>query len=132
MRYHNSRKLNIIQWWSVQFSSVQSLSHVWLFVTPWIAARQASLSITNFWSLMMINIFKRYKLYSNLKIKIGILDLFFFNRKQILIFEDRRVKVIHINSRGHIFNYCLVKMLTKIKKTFSHSLLQFAEFSKNY
>ena len=32
---------------SVQFSSVQSLSHVWLFVTPWTAARQASLSITN-------------------------------------------------------------------------------------
>ena len=29
-----------------QFSSVQSLSCVWLFVTPWIAARQASLSIT--------------------------------------------------------------------------------------
>ena len=31
---------------SVQFSSVQSLSHVWLFATPWIAALQASLSIT--------------------------------------------------------------------------------------
>ena len=31
----------------VQFSSVQSLSHVRFFVTPWIAARQASLSITN-------------------------------------------------------------------------------------
>ena len=30
-----------------QFSSVQSLSCVWLFATPWIAARQASLSITN-------------------------------------------------------------------------------------
>ena len=29
------------------FSSVQSLSHVWLFATPWIAACQASLSITN-------------------------------------------------------------------------------------
>jgi len=29
------------------FSSVQPLSRVWLFVTPWIAARQASLSITN-------------------------------------------------------------------------------------
>ena len=26
---------------------VQSLSHVWLFVTPWTAARQASLSFTN-------------------------------------------------------------------------------------
>ena len=32
---------------SVQFSSVQSLSRVRLFVTPCIAARQASLSITN-------------------------------------------------------------------------------------
>ena len=31
----------------VQFSSVQSLSHVRFFVTPWIAACQASLSITN-------------------------------------------------------------------------------------
>ena len=31
-------------------SSVQSLSHVWLFATPWIAACQASLSITNSWS----------------------------------------------------------------------------------
>ena len=32
---------------SVHFSSVQSLSHVQLLATPWIAARQASLSITN-------------------------------------------------------------------------------------
>ena len=37
---------------SVQFSSVQSLSRVWLFVTPWIAAGQASLSITNSRSLL--------------------------------------------------------------------------------
>ena len=35
---------------SVQFSSIQSLSGVWLFATPWIAACQASLSITNSWS----------------------------------------------------------------------------------
>ena len=32
-------------------SSVQSLGHVRLFVTPWTAACQASLSITNAWSL---------------------------------------------------------------------------------
>ena len=32
---------------SPQFSSVQALSRVWLFATPWIAAHQASLSITN-------------------------------------------------------------------------------------
>ena len=35
----------------VQFRSVQSLSHVWLLATPWTTARQASLSITNSWSL---------------------------------------------------------------------------------
>ena len=34
-------------WATVQLNSVQSLSRVWLFVTPWIAALQASLSITN-------------------------------------------------------------------------------------
>ena len=38
------KKINIS---SVQLSSVQSLRRVWLFVTPWITARQASLSITN-------------------------------------------------------------------------------------
>ena len=32
------------------FSLVQSLSRVWLFATPWIAADQVSLSITNSWS----------------------------------------------------------------------------------
>ena len=39
---------------SVQFSSVQLLSHVWLFAAPWIAARQASLSITNSWSSLKL------------------------------------------------------------------------------
>ena len=39
---------------SVQFSSVQSLSHVQLFATPWVAARQASLFITNSWSSLRL------------------------------------------------------------------------------
>ena len=33
---------------------VQSLNHVWLFATPWTAACQASLSITNSWSLLKL------------------------------------------------------------------------------
>ena len=37
-----------------QFSSVQLLSHVWLFETPWTAAHQASLSITNSQSLLKL------------------------------------------------------------------------------
>ena len=40
-RYNDSK------FWKYQFSSVQSLSRVWLFATPWIAACQASVSITN-------------------------------------------------------------------------------------
>ena len=36
------------------FSSVQLLSHVQLFATPWTAACQASLSITNSWSLLKL------------------------------------------------------------------------------
>ena len=35
-----------------QFNSVQPLSRVQLFATPWTAARQASLSIANSWSLL--------------------------------------------------------------------------------
>ena len=38
----------------IQFSSVQFLSRVWLFVTPWAAACQASLSIINSQSLLRL------------------------------------------------------------------------------
>ena len=40
--------------YSIQFSSIQLLSSVQLFATPWIAARQASLSITNSRSLLKL------------------------------------------------------------------------------
>ena len=39
---------------NLPISSVQSLIHVRLFATPWTAARQASLSITNSWSLLKL------------------------------------------------------------------------------
>ena len=41
-------------WGYAQFSSVQSLSHVRLFATTWIAAHQASLSIINTQSLLKL------------------------------------------------------------------------------
>ena len=53
---NDEKNIRVVQDWitqqlslvpSVQFSSVQSLNRVRLFVSPWIAARQASLSITN-------------------------------------------------------------------------------------
>ena len=39
---------------SLKISSAQSLSRVWLFATLWTAARQASLSIANSWSLLRL------------------------------------------------------------------------------
>ena len=39
---------------SILFSSVHSLSRVWFFVTPWTAACQAFLSITNCWNVLQL------------------------------------------------------------------------------
>ena len=47
-----------------QFSSVESISRVWLFATPWTAARQASLSITNSWSLLKLIRWPKYQSFS--------------------------------------------------------------------
>ena len=48
------RFLKTLKIYHHQFGSVQSLTHVPLFGTPWTAARQASLSITNSWSLLKL------------------------------------------------------------------------------
>ena len=50
--------------WFSQFSSVAQLC--WLFATPWIAACQASLSITNSWSLLNLMSIKSVMRYSHL------------------------------------------------------------------
>ena len=75
VKLHNLPELHCLHWWDwkisripssptilwllgffprteVQFSSVQLLSHVLLFVTPWTAVRQVSLSINNSQSLL--------------------------------------------------------------------------------
>ena len=52
--YFATSKFNEFSGLSLQFSSVQSLSCVRLFATPRIAARQASLSITNSRSLLKL------------------------------------------------------------------------------
>ena len=54
MRSQYSEILPISKLRSFQFSSVQLLSCVQLFATPWIAAHQASLSITNSWSSLRL------------------------------------------------------------------------------
>ena len=49
-----SRFTHVVASVRIQFSSVQLLSRVRRFVTPWTAARQASLSIANSWSLLKL------------------------------------------------------------------------------
>ena len=52
--YFYLRALNITFYLLLQFSSVQSLSHVWLFATPQTAAHQVSLFITSSQSLLKL------------------------------------------------------------------------------
>ena len=58
-----------------QFSSAQSLSHVWLFVTPWTTACQASLSITNSRSLLKLMSIKLVRPYNHLILCVPLLLL---------------------------------------------------------
>ena len=50
--FHYLQCTDIMTW--IVVVVVQSLSPVWLFATPWTAARQASLSSANFWSLLKL------------------------------------------------------------------------------
>ena len=52
--FFTNTHLMLYSFFLIQFSSVQSLSCVWLLVTAWTAAHQASLSITNSWSLLKL------------------------------------------------------------------------------
>ena len=52
--FNISRNFHLLNIVSFSNPSVQSLSHVPLFVTPWTAAHQSSLSITNSWSLLKL------------------------------------------------------------------------------
>ena len=48
----NPTEISSISYQHVIVIAIQSLSHVWLFATPWTAGHQAPLSSTNFWSLL--------------------------------------------------------------------------------
>ena len=64
--FPNHMTLGKSLWFLHLFSSVQSLSRVWLFVTPWTAAHQAFLSITNFQSLLKLMSIQKSHLLSSL------------------------------------------------------------------
>ena len=77
------------------FSSVQSLSQVQLFVTPWTAARQASLSITNSRSLLKLMPIELVMISNNLTLCCPFLllpSIF----PSIRIFSSGLLSVLHI------------------------------------
>ena len=53
-RQQKERVTDTCSFWNPTGSSVQLLSHVRLFTTPWTAVSQASLSISNSWSLLKL------------------------------------------------------------------------------
>ena len=80
------------------FSSVQSLSHVRFFATPWTAARQASLSITNYRSLLKLMSIKSV-MPSNHLILCRLLLLLHLIFPNIRIFSSE--SVLHIRWPGY-------------------------------
>ena len=68
-----------------QFSSVQSPSHVWLFAIPWVAAHQASLSITNSRSLLKLMSWSRW---CHLAISSSVVPFSFCPQSSIKVFSN--------------------------------------------
>ena len=83
----------------LNFSSVQSLSRVWLFMTPWTAAHQASLSIANSGSLLKLMSIKSVMPYNHLTLchPLFLLPSIFSNQS-----------VLHIRWPKHwSFSFCI-------------------------
>ena len=127
-----------------ELSSVQSVSHVQLFATPWAAVHKSSLSITNFWSLLkhmsiepvmlsnhlilcghllLFSVFPRIKLFSNELI----LHISEFTLQSELVFSKSEV----VSGWDLEMVYChfllihLAKKTNKQKKLFFYPLLEF-------
>ena len=127
-----SRKLILIN--KIFLVAVQSLSRVRLFATPWAAARQASLSITNSWSLLKLTAIESLMpsnhliLYRPLFLLPSIFpSIRVFSKEssvfRILAFRDSSggpvVKTLCFKCRGCRFNPCSGKLrsYTSLKKS---------------
>ena len=101
-----------------QFSSVQLLSHVWLFVTSWIAARQASLSITNSQSSLKLMSIESVMPSSHLNC---LCFVFYF----FVMIKDKYLSFI-ISNILHLEDGCLCKTVNNITHQFRS--VQFSSF----
>ena len=73
---------------TIHISSVQLLSHVRLFATPWTIAHQASLSITNSWSLLKLMFIESVMPYNHLILCHPLLPTSIFRNKRVFSSES--------------------------------------------
>ena len=108
---------------SFLFSSVQSLSYVWLSATPLTAARQASLSITNSWRLLKLMSIKSWRPSNHLLL---------CRRLLLLLSVFANIRVISNESVLHIRwpKYLRLFLVLKIKGSKTQSFLQYEKAKK--
>ena len=121
-------------------SSVQSLSHVQLFVTPWTAARQASLSITNSQSLLKLKSWGCHPIFSSSVIPFSSCLQFFpasgsFVMSRLFISGGQGVRALpsvlpmNIQNRFHLGLTGLISLQSKrLSRVFSNTTLQNHQF----
>ena len=108
--FSHSLILSIGRWYNL----VQSLSHVQLFTTPWIAECQPSLSITNSWSLFKLMSIKSVMPSNHLKYNFRIINLSQNNKNPILISD---LYFLTCSRFGHIYSgYKMAFFFSKLRK----------------
>ena len=75
-----------------QIRSDQSLSRVWLFATPWITARQVSLSITNSQSLLRLTSIESMMPSSHLILCRPLLLFYTSNKNKLFCMQEKKKK----------------------------------------
>ena len=123
-------------WILSQFSSVQSLSRVRLFATPWIAARQASLSIANSQNSLRLMTIESVMLSSHLILCRPLLLLppippsirVFSNESQLaFLLEERGYK----KKGTGLLSYDLLRLLQTLFCTLGHPLTHHGKDAQN-
>ena len=110
--------LNFVSINSPQFSSVQSLSHAQPFVTPWTAAHQASLSITNSCRLLKLMSIESLMPYNNLILCCHLLLLpSNFPSIKHVSSSHQVVKVLEFQLQHQSFQIPLITSQSKIQNT---------------
>ena len=124
-----------------QLSSVQSICHLWLFATPWTAANQASLSITNSRSLFKLMSIESVMPFSHLILCCPLLllppippTIRVFSMSQLFAWGGRSIgvsasaSVLPMNTQDWSFRMDWLDLLAVLSRVFSYTTVQKHQF----